>query len=424
MPESTLDIVIRDTLSRIKPSREERELLLDTFSRIKDAIISCSSSFNMRRVVEGGSVAKDTFLSGDTDLDIFVQIETNTKKTLEKFTYLTAECISKKIGNCKYQIAYAENPYTRLFIQENGKIIEADIVPIAFASNYEELKKALKISGMARTPFHTEYAQKNLTESMKDEVRLLKYFMKQKRIYGIFGFTGWLCELLIIYYKKFLNVLHNAKNVVNLKIDLLGRFSEDEIRAKFPHDKIIIIDPTDPDRNAAAGIQGFVGEIYLKRFIKSTELGLKEPKKLFEPIRPTGNIMVKFKIKSVEKALKENIITSIGRVANNLYRNLIKWEYVIEDLYILHDPPQLYLKVNPFSKEYDLLVGPPIKLKQAVERFKEKHKEHEIIIKDNRYYAKVPPRFPTAIDAVKYTLSMIKLKLFSDYSILDLSKNY
>ena len=71
-----------------------------------------------------------------------------------------------------------------------------------------------------------------------------------------------------------------------------------------------------------------------------------------------------------------------------------------------------------------MLVGPPIKLKQAVERFKEKHKEHEIIIKDNRYYAKVPPRFPTAIDAVKYTLSMIKLKLFSDYSILDLSKNY
>ena len=123
MPESTLDIVIRDTLSRIKPSREERELLLDTFSRIKDAIISCSSSFNMRRVVEGGSVAKDTFLSGDTDLDIFVQIETNTKKTLEKFTYLTAECISKKIGNCKYQIAYAENPYTRLFVRENGKII-------------------------------------------------------------------------------------------------------------------------------------------------------------------------------------------------------------------------------------------------------------------------------------------------------------
>ena len=414
MNNEEINKIINDTLDRIRPTESEKKLLLSIFEKIKKAIIDCSGNFPVANVVEGGSVAKDTFLRGDADLDIFVQIKTETKELLEKFVLNTIDCISKQL-NCEYKIAYAENPYAHIFLS-NYENIEADLVPIAYAKNYEELVKALKISGMARTPFHTEFAKKHLTPELRDQVRLLKYFFKQKKIYGIFGFTGWLCELLIIHYKSFLNVIKNANKIVNLELDLLGRFSPRQLRKKFPHDRIIILDPTDPNRNAAAGIQGFMGEVYLKRFLKSAEIGLKKPKELFSEVKPKGNIRISFTLREKD-ALKENVITSIGRVANHLNKNLVKVGYSIEDAFIIHNPPQLILKIEPETKAYDYVIGPPKHLSHAVKKFLEKHKEHEVILQGNRYVAKVPSKYPNAISAVQEVLAKIKVPLLKGYKI-------
>ena len=415
MKNDSFDMVCQKALEKILPDKTEIELLSKVSQEITDTIKKCSNGYNVVDAVPGGSFAKGTFLAGNADLDIFVRIKTDTKSVLESFALNTSECIASKI-NCDYRIAYAENPYIHILVKKDKRIVEADIVPIAFAKDASQLKEALKISGMARTPFHTQYALKKLSNDMKNEVRLLKYFAKQKRIYGTFGFTGWICELLILYYKTFKNLITHYKDFPNLTFDLEKRFTPEQLRKKFPNDKIIILDPIDPDRNAAAGIQGFVGDIHIKRFMREAEKGLETPLSLFDAVKEKGNVEITFKLKSeISNPIKETILTSLGHIVNVIQKNIARLGYTVDDVYLSHDPIKIVLQINPFEVPHQIKVGPPVRLKKAVERFKEKNKDGEFFIKNNRYFAKVPSKYPTAIDAVNATLKSIRMKIFRSY---------
>ena len=422
MSSKEFDLVCQKVLEEIVPDPAEVELLNKITNDIVDAILKCSKGYSIVDALPGGSFAKGTFLAGNTDLDIFVRLKTNTKKDLESFAENNAKCIAKKI-KCEYKIAYAENPYIHVTVNRDKKKIEADIVPIAYAKDTSQLKSALEISGMARTPFHTMYALKKLDDKMRNEVRLLKYFAKQKRIYGVFGFTGWICELLILHYKKFKNVIKHFEDFSNLAFDLEKRYTPRQLRKKFPNDKIIILDPIDPDRNAAAGIQGFVGEMYIKRFMREAKRGLESPSTLFEKVDERGNIEITFKLKpEVGSPIKETILTSLGHIVNVIQRNVAVIGYTVADVYLVHDPIEIVLEVKPFDMPYQIKVGPPVRLKTAVKRFMEKNKDGEFFIKDNRYYAKVPSKYPTAIDAVTVALKLARMKIFESYEIKKGSK--
>ncbi|MEM3493921.1 MAG: hypothetical protein QXD15_06165, partial [Thermoplasmata archaeon] len=87
----------------------------------------------------------------------------------------------------------------------------------------------------------------------KDEVRLLKRFLKGIGIYGaeaaVQGFSGYLCELLIIKYGTFRGVLESAKNWranvhMWLEKEPVRRFVE----------PLVFIDPVDPGRNVASAV--------------------------------------------------------------------------------------------------------------------------------------------------------------------------
>ena len=104
-----------------------------------------------------------------------------------------------------YRIEYAQHPYTRGVV--NG--IHIDIVPCYEIKSGERIKSAVD-----RTPLHVEYLNKNMTKNFSDDVRLLKQLCVANKIYGADsktqGFSGYVCELLIIKYKKFFNVLKNV----------------------------------------------------------------------------------------------------------------------------------------------------------------------------------------------------------------------
>ena len=60
-------------------------------------------------------------------------------------------------------------------------------------------------------PMHSQYLITHMKEEDRNEVLLLKKFLKTIGVYrnevGAIGFNGYLCELLILYYGNFQNTI-------------------------------------------------------------------------------------------------------------------------------------------------------------------------------------------------------------------------
>ena len=104
------------------------------------------------------------------------------------------------------------------------------------------------ISAVDRTPFHTRYVKEHLKEDQKNDVRLLKQFMKGIGTYGAEartrGFSGYLLELLVLRYGTFKDVISAMAGWTNGTVLSLERAG-----AKRFNDPLVFFDPVDPSRN-------------------------------------------------------------------------------------------------------------------------------------------------------------------------------
>ena len=214
----------------------------------------------------GGSFAKGTWLSKDADIDIFIKFKKNTSE--EKF-----EKNSQKIGfNSlkKYSpyVRYSQHPYVEAKIK-NTKI---NIVP-CYDVKIGEWKSAAD-----RSPFHTKFMKKSLTSKMKNDVKVLKMFLKSNGIYGAEiakqGFSGYISEVLILEYGSFENLIKSISKIKENQI--IGKAS------KTFDTSIVIIDPIDSNRNLAAAISDEnIGKFILisRAFKDKPSLGFFKTKK-------------------------------------------------------------------------------------------------------------------------------------------------
>ncbi len=228
-----------EVLNRVAPDEDYRELVRSTVSslrsRILEEIEELDTSIKIQLV---GSVAKDTYLVSP-DIDIFLKFPPQTPRGKLKSEGLL---VGRKVLGGEER--YADHPY--IHGEFNG--FEVDIVPCYHLSDPKHLK-----SPVDRTPFHTEFIMEMLEEEQKDEVRLLKQFLKGVGIYGaesrIEGFSGYLVELLILKYGDFESVMSSAsKWRPGITLSLTDRKS-----ATF-NDPLIFIDPVDPTRNVASAL--------------------------------------------------------------------------------------------------------------------------------------------------------------------------
>ena len=186
----------------------------------------------------GGSYAKDTWLSKNADIDIFIKFKKDISE--EKL-----ESISKKIGFeslKKYSpyVRYSQHPYVEAKIKDT----KINIVPCY------DVKSGEWKSAADRSPFHTKFMKKSLTLKMKNEVRILKTFLKSNKIYGAEiakqGFSGYISEVLIFEFGNFENLIKSISKIKENQI--IGTTSKSFDTA------IVVIDPIDSNRNLAAAI--------------------------------------------------------------------------------------------------------------------------------------------------------------------------
>jgi tRNA nucleotidyltransferase (CCA-adding enzyme) len=136
---------------------------------------------------------------------------------------------------------------------------------------------------------------------MKDDIRVLKCFLKINGMYGAEiakqGFSGYVCEVLVYYLGSFENVLKKISKLHNS--EMIG-----ESPRKF-ESPIVIIDPIDRNRNlgAAISIQNVTNFILIARnFLKKNSISYFKPKKKIgtavHPISKIVSIHFKYKKRS------------------------------------------------------------------------------------------------------------------------------
>lgn len=231
LEKAILKDIVPDSNERKKVGNAVAELIRKTSASIKKLKIHA-------KPIVVGSVAKDTYLK-NPDIDIFILFPKNTKRAdMERFGLEIGKMVIPKGVR-----RYAEHPYTSGFY----KGYEIDIVPC-----YKIDKITERMSAVDRTPFHVKYVIENLKEEQKNEIRLLKQFLKGIKCYGaeaeVEGFSGYLCELLILHYGNFRNLVQDAQNWrKGKKISLV------QSGASFDA-SLVVIDPVDTKRNVASAL--------------------------------------------------------------------------------------------------------------------------------------------------------------------------
>ncbi len=365
--EEKINYVVNKVLSSIKPSEEEIKRAYEVYEILKRDLEPYFSDINPDIQLHG-SVEKDTALSKDLDLDIFVLIP----KSLGR-EWIRKEFISRaREALKKYDVEerYAEHPYLRIKFDEN---IEADIVPALKISDPRE-----SVTVADRTPFHTQYVKKRLNQEMKDSVRLLKKFMKGVGVYGaevkVGGFSGYLTELLVIKYGSFIEVLKEASK---WRIPVVVSLDESEdpytLRKIFPDASFILPDPVDPRRNAAAAVR----EETLSKFILASRAFLEDPSEdFFYPPKPPTDLVEKrsrelcylvLEIEIVKKDSPDNIWGQLHRLKRRVFNTLLTegFEPIYVDIYWNErENPLIYLELPSEYCEkkfiWRIIEGPPV----------------------------------------------------------------
>lgn len=234
-------------MSQILKQAAKNTIPTDTQQKQKDAIVEqavklvqkqASNYSQITGIEVVGSYAKGTWLPKKADVDVFVKfhVDTPEKEFIE---------IGKKIGFASLKefqpyVRYAEHP----FVEAQIKDTKVNVVPC-----YDVQEGAWK-SSADRSPFHTKFMIRSLSDVMKNEVRLLKAFLKANNIYGAEiakqGFSGYVAEVLVLNFGSFNGVI---KAISELKSgQVIGNTT------KSFDSRIVIIDPIDQNRNLGAAI--------------------------------------------------------------------------------------------------------------------------------------------------------------------------
>lgn len=253
--------LLNNVKKRIIPALSDKQDMKDFTAEL---ISACSKTY---KPIICGSVGKDTWLSHRREADMFMIFSPNiTKKQLEIRGLSAGKKITKKLGG-KWKLAYSEHPYLQALFKFRGKEYEVDLVPAFGISNPSKIKSAVD-----RTPHHMKFILKNL--QAVDDVRLLKQFCIGQECYGadlkVLGFSGYLCELLIVKYGSFIKLVRAASKWKPGKTILV---TNRKPTRKFDT-SLIVIDPVDPARNVAAVVSP---EKFFK-FVKACQSFLKTPK--------------------------------------------------------------------------------------------------------------------------------------------------
>ncbi|MCU4718833.1 CCA tRNA nucleotidyltransferase [Halapricum hydrolyticum] len=287
------DAVVSTVRERVEPDREERTRLHAAVDALIERIEAAIEELPVEAdVVQVGSTARGTWIAGDRDVDLFVRFPPDLPR--EKLEDYGLQVGHEVLPDGREE--YAEHPY--VVGEYDG--FDVDLVPCYDVSDASAIQSAVD-----RTPFHTAYLNERLDADLAGEVRVCKQFLTAIGVYGsdlrTRGFSGYLTELLILEYGGFRPFVEAAADwQPPVAFDPEGHGEREtaspsrsgEVGAgDFPFDDpLVVIDPTDPERNVAAVCSAeSVARLqhYARELVADPRVELFEPSEP-DPVDPDG----------------------------------------------------------------------------------------------------------------------------------------
>ncbi len=372
-------------LKEIKPSKKEE----DEIKKISDLFIK-KLNVQLKEIdalaVVGGSFAKGTWLKGDHDIDVYV-----------KFNYLKYK--EKKIDDIlEKHLAFIFSDFVRIhgsrdYFQVKKSGFTFEIIPILEIKKSEEAENITDVSLL-----HVGWVKENLTAKMKDEVRILKAYLKALELYGaesyIKGFSGYVCEILIYEYKSFLKLIKDAGNwKMKEVVDVMDYYKDDFEKFSDKFIPLIVIDPVQKERNAAAAldVKNFNDFIYYAKHFneKQFKIGKINIRGLKKLGKDTGTDLYFLKFRNEEG--KEDVIG--GKILKVL--NYIRNKLEINDFHVFRSgwnwdkekKGYFWFLVNkeilPLYKKH---FGPPVWEVKHCDEFVKKWEGMRVYVENNCLY--------------------------------------
>ena len=393
----------------IKPTEQEQREIDEMSTKLVNFLKeTCRNEGIDAKVSVVGSVAKHTALKGKSDIDIFMAfpLDVSTDALKKTGLYLAHKCNDHFDGIASHH--FASHPYVTSDIEG----YEVDFVPCYEIEDGSQLKSAVD-----RTILHTRYVKAKLENP--DEVLLLKKFMDMTGTYGsefkVGGFAGYLCELLIIKYGGFEETLRQAAQWrYGHSIDLEEYGTADDF-----NDPLVVIDPTDKNRNVGAALT----LTKFAEFIQSARNYLASDKKeeYFYPLRRSvdmNDIIEEFERRgSYLMAIRFNIpdmpldtlYPQLRMTVKSLVQKLEKAEFNVFKYDIWSDEKEICVMLIEMASSrlnrVKVNVGPKIFLHKACENFTGKYGRENCYVQGDFLVHMQPREFSSAEDFVRHVLT-------------------
>jgi len=393
MQDKKIKQILSEVLEKIQPDRNyEKEI----FEKLNFIIKKINQNQKDIKAILGGSGAKGTWLK-TFDADIFVLFNYNKfKDKSDKLSDILEKILRKKFRN----IARLHGSRDYFQIKQNGFTFE--IVPILKIQRAEQAKNITDVS-----PLHSNWVLKH--KKLVNDMKLTKQFCQAQNVYGaesyIRGFSGYICEILTVYYGSFLNLIKTAskwqdKVVIDIQKYYKGKDVFKLVNTSKLVSPLIVIDPVQKDRNAAAASSAEKFELFKKaaqNFLKNPSSGFfikKSLDEIFLKEKSTNKKLIKISVKPLAGKIDvvgSKLLKIYEFSANELNKYNFKtlkagWEWDKKNdaiFYFLFES-----KMLPKNIEIE---GPPLKIEQHANNFKRMHKK--IFVKNGKIYASEKRKF-------------------------------
>jgi len=392
---------------------------------VRDEVIGRINHELLRREIDahavgGGSVAKGTYLPLDHDVDIFVRFSFSFADLEEQLPELLSRVLKpfspKRLHGSRDYFQFSYEGY------------DFEVIPVLAVDDASMAKNVTDMS-----PLHVDYFRLR-GEGLEEEVRLTKQFCKSAGVYGaesyIRGFSGHVIDLLIIHYRSFHALVRAAaswKSPVIIDIethhkDPLSHLNDAKLSP------LVLIDPVQPDRNAAAAlsVEQFAA------FIDRSKAFLKNPSENFFVVEQFRKDLTLSRLKEhpgsgvwVQVVVHDDKKDIAGARVRKAFERVMKavreagfsvvedgWHFSLEESAFWVCVSQVEL-----SESYERQ-GPPVSQHVSAERFRQTHEAvserdgrlHAAIARSERTLVEVASRVCEDISAVgKLTLQPLPL---------------
>ncbi len=367
----------------------------EAYESIRDRALEDLEEYDFEaQVTLVGSAARDTWLEGDRDIDVFLLLP----PYLDRKEF---QEIGLEVGQAVFpdgRVEYAEHPYVQGV--EDG--YDVDVVPCYSLDDASEVQSAVD-----RTPFHPEYVERERFEGFSDEARLLKAFCRGAGVYGsdlrTHGFGGYLCELLVLHYGGFQEVVEAAADWTPQVV------IEFQTAERSHDDPLVVVDPVDAERNVAS----VVSEDSLATLIHHSRQWLENPATeafdVEEPI-PVSEEELRSYVEGRDTYLAAWVFQAPDVVEDQLYPQLRKTETslveelerqgfdVIRSHVFADDRATLLVEANVGRQsKVERHEGPPVYVEEHADEFYRKYEDSDDVvgpyIDDGRYVVERPRRY-------------------------------